>query len=39
VAISRELGLPIVRIGVGESLDDLHAFDAAEFARALTGAR
>lgn len=39
VAISRELGLPIVRIGVGESVDDLHAFDAAEFARALTGAR
>ncbi|HEY5517205.1 MAG TPA: signal recognition particle-docking protein FtsY, partial [Coriobacteriia bacterium] len=39
VAISRELGLPIVRIGVGESVDDLHAFDAVEFARALTGAR
>jgi fused signal recognition particle receptor len=39
VAIARELGLPIVRIGVGESLEDLHAFDAAEFARALTGAR
>jgi len=39
VAISRELGLPIVRIGVGESVEDLHAFDAVEFARALTGAR
>jgi fused signal recognition particle receptor len=39
VAIARELALPIVRIGVGESLEDLHAFDAAEFARALTGAR
>lgn len=35
VAISRELGLPILRIGVGEGIDDLHAFDAAEFARAL----
>jgi fused signal recognition particle receptor len=39
VAAARELGLPIVRIGVGESLEDLHAFDATEFARALTGAR
>lgn len=39
VAAARELGLPIVRIGVGESLEDLHAFDAREFARALTGAR
>jgi fused signal recognition particle receptor len=39
VAIARELSLPIVRIGVGESLDDLHAFDATEFASALTGAR
>ena len=39
VAIARELALPIVRIGVGESVDDLHAFDATEFARALTGAR
>ena len=38
VAIARELSLPIVRIGVGESLDDLHAFDATEFAAALTGA-
>lgn len=39
IAIARELGLPIVRIGVGESVEDLHAFDATEFARALTGAR
>lgn len=39
VAVARDLGLPIVRIGVGESLEDLHPFDAAEFARALTGAR
>jgi fused signal recognition particle receptor len=39
VAIARELGLPIVRIGVGESVEDLHTFDATEFARALTGAR
>jgi len=39
VAVSRELGLPIVRIGVGEALGDLHPFDAVEFARALTGGR
>lgn len=37
VAIARELGLPILRIGVGEGLDDLRPFDAAEFARALVG--
>jgi fused signal recognition particle receptor len=35
VAISRELGIPIVRIGVGEGLEDLRAFDAAQFAKAL----
>jgi fused signal recognition particle receptor len=35
VAISRELGLPIVRIGVGESLEDLRAFDPLVFARVL----
>jgi fused signal recognition particle receptor len=35
VAISSTLGLPIVRIGVGESLADLRPFDPAEFARAL----
>lgn len=39
VAIAKELQLPIVRIGVGETLDDLHTFDATEFASALTGAR
>ena len=37
VAISSQLGLPIYRIGVGESLDDLQAFDALEFCRALVG--
>lgn len=35
VAISRELGLPILRIGFGEGLEDLRAFDAPAFARAL----
>jgi len=35
VAIARELQIPILRIGVGESIDDLKPFVAAEFARAL----
>ena len=35
VAIARELDLPIVRIGVGEAIDDLREFDAHDFARAL----
>jgi fused signal recognition particle receptor len=37
VAIARELGIPIVRIGVGEGADDLKPFVPAEFARALVG--
>jgi fused signal recognition particle receptor len=35
VAIAYELGLPVKLIGVGETLEDLRPFDAAEFARAL----
>jgi fused signal recognition particle receptor len=35
LAITRELGLPIKLIGVGESLEDLRPFDAEDFARAL----
>jgi fused signal recognition particle receptor len=35
IAISRELGIPIVRIGVGESIEDLRPFEASTFARAL----
>jgi fused signal recognition particle receptor len=35
VAIVRELGIPILRVGVGEGVEDLHAFDAAEYARAM----
>ncbi len=34
-ALRRELGLPIRFIGVGESLDDLNAFDARRFAEHL----
>ncbi len=35
VAIVNDLGIPIKFIGVGEKLDDLHAFDPREFANAL----
>ena len=35
LAIYRELGLPVVFVGVGEALDDLVPFDPAEYARAL----
>jgi fused signal recognition particle receptor len=38
LAISRELGLPVKLIGVGEGLEDLRPFDAREFAAALVGA-
>ncbi len=35
VAIARELGIPILRIGVGEGIDDLRPFVAEEFVSAL----
>ena len=35
VAISAKFGLPVHAIGVGEGIDDLSEFDAAEFARAI----
>ncbi len=35
VAIGHELGLPVKLVGVGEGLDDLQPFDAADFASAL----
>ena len=37
VGIADRFGLPIHAIGVGEQIDDLDAFDAQDFARALTG--
>lgn len=37
VAAAEQYGLPIHAIGVGEQIDDLDAFDADEFARALVG--
>jgi fused signal recognition particle receptor len=35
LAISRELGIPVKLIGVGEGLEDLQPFDPREFATAL----
>jgi fused signal recognition particle receptor len=35
VAIQKELGIPIKYIGVGEGVEDLQPFDAAEFVNAL----
>ena len=37
LAVSHELQLPIIKIGVGEGMDDLKDFDAHDFARALVG--
>ncbi|MCC5993359.1 MAG: signal recognition particle-docking protein FtsY [Rhodobacteraceae bacterium] len=37
VALADRFGLPIHAIGVGEQIDDLQAFDPAEFAAALVG--
>lgn len=35
IAISRELGIPVKFVGLGEGLDDLQVFDAAEYVQAL----
>jgi fused signal recognition particle receptor len=35
VAISHELKIPVLRVGVGEKIDDLRPFDALGFAKAL----
>lgn len=37
LAVSHELELPVLKIGVGEGMDDLKDFDAHNFARALLG--
>jgi fused signal recognition particle receptor len=39
VAAAEQFGLPIHAVGVGETLDDLRAFDADELARAIAGVR
>ena len=37
LAIANEVGVPIKLISVGEKVEDLHPFDASEFAEALFG--
>ena len=37
LAVSHELELPVLKIGVGEGMDDLKDFDAHDFARGLIG--
>lgn len=37
VAVSHELGLPILRVGVGEGIEDLQPFESREYAEALFG--
>jgi fused signal recognition particle receptor len=37
VALAQEFGLPVHYVGVGETVDDLRAFNAADFARSLMG--
>lgn len=37
LAVSHELEVPVLKIGVGEGMDDLKDFDAHDFARALIG--
>lgn len=37
VGLARDYGLPIHAVGVGEGIEDLNAFDAPDFARALMG--
>ena len=38
VAIAAKFGLPVHAIGIGEGVEDLAAFDAAEFAKAIADA-
>lgn len=37
VALAEKFSLPIHAVGIGEQIDDLRPFDAAEFAKALVG--
>ena len=37
LAVSHELQLPVIKLGVGEGMDDLKDFDAHEYARDLIG--
>jgi fused signal recognition particle receptor len=35
VSIQEELGVPVRYVGIGEEVEDLQAFDASQFVRAL----
>lgn len=35
VGISRQFGIPVKYIGIGEKVDDLHTFDAQDFVKAI----
>ena len=35
ISIKKELGIPVKFIGVGEGIDDMKPFDAADFSEAL----
>ena len=35
IAVKEELGIPVRFIGVGEGADDMHPFDAEQFADAI----
>jgi fused signal recognition particle receptor len=37
VALAEKFGLPVHAIGVGETIDDLHPFNARDYARSLMG--
>ena len=37
VALAQRFGLPVHAVGIGEGVDDLRPFDAADYARALLG--
>jgi fused signal recognition particle receptor len=37
VALAEKFGLPVYAIGVGESMNDMRAFEAGAFARSLLG--
>jgi len=37
VAVAERFALPVHFIGVGEGIDDLEPFEAADFARAIAG--
>ena len=37
VALAEKFGLPVYAIGIGESMDDMRAFEAKAFARSLLG--